>query len=201
MLIHGVEMIEAGDMVFRHQSQTGKTFEARSIRAWKEAATGLAIDIGAYTGLYSLVAAKAGASVIAFEPNPKVYARLLENAAANNVSIEARQLGVSDYDGGGKLVANPKVPLTSAGRIEAGDDVQVIRIDSLSLAPVSAIKIDTEGHECAVIRGAYETIARDLPLIITEALDEAAFKQQLALLLPLGYRAAPADQWNILWRT
>ena len=200
MLIHGVDLIEDGDMVFRHQQRTGKPFESQSIAAWLDACPGTVLDIGAYTGIYSILAARAGAAVIAFEPNEPVFARLLENIERNSVEVGAQKLAVSDYNGGGRVVANTRVKLTSAGRLEHGSAVQVIRLDDMGIEDVAAIKIDTEGHECAVIRGAYETIKRDRPLIITEALDEDAFQAQLKLLMPLGYKAKPADQWNVIWR-
>lgn len=200
MLIHGVDLIEDGDMVFRHQQRTGKPFEGQSIAAWLDACPGTVLDIGAYTGIYSILAARAGAKVIAFEPNVPVYARLLENINRNSADVDAHKLAVSDYNGGGQVVTNTRVRLTSAGKLEPGNEVQVIRLDDMALEGVTAMKIDTEGHECAVIRGAIDTITRDRPLIITETLDEDAFQAQLKLLLPLGYKAKPADQWNVIWR-
>lgn len=201
MLIHGVHLIESQDMVLRHQRNTRKPFEAESITAWRAAAEagGVMLDIGAYTGLYSLVAAQAGATAIALEPNPAVFARLMENIAANGVSVDARNLAASDRYGVMALQANPRVPLTSGGRLVPGEGVQVVTIDGLGLSGVGAIKIDTEGHECAVLRGAMATIERDKPMIITEALAGDAFLDQCELLEPLGYWWESLDEWNHLW--
>lgn len=187
-------------MVIHHQRRTGKAFESESIAAWKAAAKkGVALDIGAYTGLYAIIAAKAGASVHAFEPNPAVFQRLIDNAELNWVMLAAYQKGVSDTQGSAKLVAKNRIPLTSGGRLEDGEGVELIRVDDLDLSGVAAIKIDVEGHECSVLRGALETIRRDKPLIITEALDDEAFQEQVNILGAIGYTARPADEWNVIW--
>lgn len=188
-------------MVIHHQRRTGKAFEGESIAAWKDAAGGgVALDIGAYTGLYAIIAAKAGATVHAFEPNPAVFQRLIDNAELNQVMLAAYQKGVSDTQGSAKLVAKNSIPLTSGCRLEDGEGVELIRVDDLSLAGVTAIKIDVEGHECSVLRGVLETIQRDKPLIITEALDDSAFQEQLKILGAIGYMARPADEWNVIWK-
>jgi hypothetical protein len=44
----------------------------------------------------------------------------------------------------------------------------VVTIDELCPGPVALIKIDVEGHEAAVVRGATATIDRDRPAIIFE---------------------------------
>jgi hypothetical protein len=48
-------------------------------------------------------------------------------------------------------------------------DVPVKRLDDLRLDDVGLIKIDVEGHELAVLRGAADTIARNRPALLLEA--------------------------------
>lgn len=199
--IHGVELIADGDMVLQHQRQTGRPFEAESVTAWKTAAAGgTTLDIGAYTGLYSLIAAKHGARSLAFEPNPAVFARLRENILANGLDVTPREVGISDRLGLAAIVSPSSVRLTSGGRLDSGHNVAVITVDSLELTDVTAMKIDVEGHECAVLRGALQTIERCSPLLITEALTAQARDEQADILCPLGYTGVKADQWNIIWR-
>lgn len=200
MNIHGVELLDADDMVIRHQARTGYPFEADSMAAWCEAcAQGTAVDVGAYTGLYAIAAAQAGTRSIAFEPNREVYARLLENVAANGVEVECHQAAASNVSGSARFIGRLGVRLTSAGRIEPGAGVATVRIDALCLADVSAIKIDVEGHECAVIEGARDTIVRCSPLIITEALGKRPLGEQVCILEGLGYRPTLADEHNVIW--
>ncbi|GAB3099721.1 FkbM family methyltransferase [Aestuariicella hydrocarbonica] len=207
MQIHGIHLIEQDDMVIRHQKKTGQPFESESVDAWQLACLsgGIVFDVGAYTGLYALLAAKQGACVFAFEPNPAVFARLNENIDNNQFEgcgqIFAKQMAVSDVVGQCALVVNPRVQLTSGGAVVAGTGITTVTIDMLEVQDqIAAIKIDVEGHECAVIRGALATLRRCMPLIITEALNDAALRDQCSLLEPLGYTHTKADQWNIIWR-
>ncbi|MCK2183511.1 FkbM family methyltransferase [Halomonas getboli] len=201
MQIYGVELIEPGDMVIHHQSRTETPFEYESVMAWMAACKGgVAIDVGAYTGLYAIIAARLGAKVLALEPNPAAIARLRENVAANGVAVECHPAAASDRTGAARFVGRPGLGLTSAGRIVPGTGVPTLRLDDLELDDVRAIKVDTEGHECQVIEGAAETIARFRPLIITEALNAAARDAQQRLLAPMGYQPTEADEWNLIWK-
>jgi len=201
MLIHGIHLNPDGDMVIRHQKQTGKPFESESIAAWQSACThGTALDIGAYTGLYALVAAKAGADAYAFEPNPEVFARLQENIDTNRLlCVSAYLIALSDHEGRASMALSKTTRLTSGGKITEGTDTVLATVDGFNFDNVTAIKIDVEGHECAVLRGAIDTIRRYAPLIITEALNDEALQDQAAILKPLGYVPAPADEWNVIW--
>lgn len=202
MKIHGVDLIPDGDMVLQHQARTGKPFEAESVTAWLGSTThGLALDVGAYTGLYALLAARNGARVMAFEPNPAVYDRLLQNVAANGyLDLTPVPLALSDRCGRAAMTVNAAVKLTSAGRLSEGSTVELVTMDSLELESVVAVKIDVEGHECAVLRGALQTLIRCSPLLITEALTQEAALEQAGILCPLGYVGRKADEWNIVWR-
>lgn len=200
MLIHGIRLNPDGDMVIQHQKRTGKPFEYQSVAAWVEACThGTALDIGAYTGLYSLLAAKAGADACAFEPNPKVYERLQQNIELNALPVSPHLIALSDYEGRASMELSKSTRLTSGGKLTSGNDVVVTTVDGLNLSNLTAIKIDVEGHECDVLRGAIETIRRYSPLIITEALTDEALKDQADILAPLGYTPKPADEWNVIW--
>lgn len=203
--VHGVQLIEHNDMVVRHQRRTGKTFESESIEAWKNACkNGTAIDVGAYTGIYSIIAEKEGASVIAFEPNYSVYKRLVKNVRLNDCIVECYMEAVSDREGRLRFIGKPGLDMTSAGRVESGEGpgsiVPSVMIDDLALSDVSAIKIDTEGHEVEVLIGSIDTIKKCKPLIITEALDDEALQDQLEVMDGLGYTGDMADERNVIWR-
>lgn len=206
MNIHGVDLIDRDDMVIEHQKKTRMTFESESIAAWQSAGDGLYIDIGSYTGLYAIEAAKRGHMVIAFEPNPKVFTRLRQNVSANQVTnkILCSPLAVSDSECDGWLSAPSMPSISSAGSLENDHQIKFPckckTLDSvIQDQTVMAIKIDVEGHECSVLRGALETIQRDKPLIITEALDVDALMDQSDLLTSSGYQFEKLDERNYLW--
>ena len=69
--------------------------------------------------------------------------------------------------------------------------VQTAKIDDLGSADIGFIKIDVEGFESAVLRGARQTIARDRPTIFVEIEEQHTkrpIEQSLREVLALGYR-------------
>jgi FkbM family methyltransferase len=122
------------------------------------------IDCGACKGEFSLYASKAvGASgrVLAFEPDPRLYAELTDNIALNgSVNITAVKKGVWSSDGELKFVDDD---LKGHSFMKALDDpdaitVPVASIDGecarLGIKKVDFIKMDVEGAEIEAIRGA-----------------------------------------------
>lgn len=198
-----VEMIEADDRVCARIA-SGKTFEPRTLEIWADLCAtrgGTVLDIGAYTGLFSISAAMLGCEVIAFEPMPQNAARCRENVRLNRMSVRLYEMALSDRIGSASIGYNPRVKLTSGAsllrRTLAQLDVPVGTVDAFDLPGVSAIKIDVERGEPEVLRGASETIERCKPAVLVEVLD-AERKAAVRSALP-GYRVAEEiDQRNWL---
>lgn len=78
------------DALFREVLVSRLTnFEKESIRYWTSALTngGVSIDIGAYTGIYSILAGKAGADfTYCFEPNQRIAKFLMKNLQINGLT-------------------------------------------------------------------------------------------------------------------
>lgn len=202
--VHGVNLNPDGDMVVL-AARKGP-FEPDSITAWHNCLQpgAVVLDVGAYTGLYALYAAKQGVRVYAFEPHPENYRRLVENMQANRypglfsafnaaVGAEAGRCAMTDLQG------RPR--LTSAGRAVAGEgSTEMLMIDSLNLPRCDAIKIDVEGGELDVLRGATRTIAGHLPRLIIEANTEAERGALDRELSQYGYTAGVrADVRNLIY--
>ncbi len=177
-----VSLIAHADRIVSH-IRSGLPFERESLAMWADmcAAKGVVLDIGGYTGLFAIAAAKLGCEVWTFEPMPLNAARIRENAALNGVSIQVIECVVSDRLGEQTLSFNPKVAGFTAGAslvMNKGKSTSVrsVTVDSLNLSDVAAIKIDVERAEPLVLRGASDTLRRCKPMIIAEALgeDEAA---------------------------
>lgn len=140
------------------------------------------IDIGAHHGLYSRALAGVSDMVLCVEPIPDL-ARGLAGILPPNCKIH--QIAMSDRQGRITLATpmrrgRPDYALTSAAprRHRDRDRIERIvacsRVDDLlraSLAPgrVGLIKIDVEGHEAAVLRGARNTLVTHRPTILIEA--------------------------------
>lgn len=185
-----IHLHDVDDRVVLHMSRDG-SYEPDSVRAWaKMVRPGLvAIDVGAYTGLFSVVAAQRGAQVVAFEPMPANRWRLSCNLGLNKVQARVLPCALSDRDGPMSLHHNPRVPLTTGASLESGNalhrattEVMCTTLDALAFANVCAIKIDVERHEAAVLRGAMATICRERPHLLIETLDTTARDEVLDML-------------------
>ena len=147
------------------------------------------LDVGAHIGYFSMKAAtKVGKSghVLAFEPNPETLKLLRDNVIANraeNVLVEAvactdREQMLTLYAGpsintGMSSIDSRNVPLEGAPRSYSVrgrpiDDV----IRELNLTRVDAIKVDVEGAEVYVLRGAIDTLKRFHPKLVVEVVPE-----------------------------
>ena len=170
-----VKLID-GDRIADHVAKKG-SFEPASLEAWaKMVKSGkTAVDVGAYTGLFSISAALLGADVVAIEPIKRLVDRLLQNARINGVKLSLHQVAASDTEGQGSIAHNPAVAFSAGASIirKKGprEPVKLATLDSLGLVDVAAIKIDVERNEAAVLRGARKTLEKWRPSLLVEALD------------------------------
>jgi hypothetical protein len=73
-------------------------------------------------------------------------------------------------------------------------------LDTMALDPVGFIKVDVEGHELAVLRGAHALIARDRPTMLVELEErfgEGSIARVREFLEPQGYRGLFLDGKNL----
>jgi FkbM family methyltransferase len=162
------------------------------------------IDVGANVGVHSYFLARWSRSVHAFEPNPRLV-EYLRRAVSRNVAVSA--IALSDSTGMARLSIprlhgveadpyasiEPRVASLRANEFGAAVDEVEVRtapLDSLRMTEIGFIKIDVEGHELSVLRGARETLERDRPTLLIE-LDQRYLEQPLEQALheisALGY--------------
>ncbi len=121
------------------------------------------VDVGANVGSYTILAALLGARVVAVEPIPETFDRLIENVRLNGMesAVTAHRVGLSDRSGTLRFTTDQGTINHVMAETEslAGTDVAVVTLDSI-LTDVSPalIKIDVEGHELAVLNGAGRTL-------------------------------------------
>ncbi len=215
--VHGIQLIAHKDRCVEDYQRHGQsTFEPESMQAWREAIeAGLAtyprgvsvVDVGAYSGIYTLVAASLGAYAHAFEPNPDVYQRLKENVRLNRLTelVDAREVACCNDVGTG-LLGIPNRPMTSGARLGGQEanrhPVMLYRLDNLvRRSPIVAMKVDVEGNELDVLAGGMKLIAAEKPVIIIECLDSVAKSKALGFLSVIGYRDfLDADGRNLVCR-
>lgn len=155
------------------------------------------LDIGAYTGLFALIAARSNPELkaVAFEIVPETYLLLTRNVIANDLigRVEPRLCGlgpVPDTIVMPTALGSASLPssLSISSTFEEGVRIPVARLDDLcgDIAGPVGIKIDVEGFEAAVLAGGSALLARHRPDIICEVLPGEGADVE-AVLSPLGY--------------
>jgi FkbM family methyltransferase len=138
------------------------------------------VDVGANIGVHTVRLARlvgAAGQVTAIEPDPGVAERTRRNIMLNELA-NARVVNAAASDQAGQMrLYRPDPSDTNRARASllqhpylTGDTatVPVVTLDELCDGPVALIKIDVEGHEAAVLRGAAAVVARDAPSVVFE---------------------------------
>jgi FkbM family methyltransferase len=147
---------------------------------------GTILDIGANSGIYSVLASvyHPGARIIAFEPQPNVYRVLQKNNAINGFSIRCELLALSDREGilpfynyGPDTFTTENTTAGSLNRDwgkgeQSSIMVRVCRLEKYlhdqGLTMVDLMKIDVETHECEVLKGYGRMLNQHKPIIFLE---------------------------------
>ncbi|WP_398480743.1 FkbM family methyltransferase [Tardiphaga sp.] len=138
------------------------------------------VDVGANVGLYTQKLAKLSGKVHAFEPS-RDMATLLRRTSASNVSIH--EIALSDQEGEADLY----IPQSDDGLVHGlasleqshapnttnvvAAHVPLARLDGVMKDDVAFVKVDVEGHELSVLKGATGLIDRCQPVFLVEAED------------------------------
>lgn len=166
------------------------------------------LDVGANMGTHTLAFCNfvgPTGRVHAFEPQRMMYQAMVASVALNswtNVHTHWNLVGAKKgamrlpgirYDepsNFGMMTLAPdrnRADTLSYLDDEAGEEVAMITLDSLNLPACHLIKIDVEGMEIDVLRGAAKTIKAHRPLIYMECQPDARSQSALKLLKSLGY--------------
>ncbi|MDR4463994.1 MAG: FkbM family methyltransferase [Nitrospira sp.] len=201
-------------------------FEPETVRCYRRIvkAGDVVLDVGANIGAHTLFFAQAVGShgkVIAFEPTDYAFAKLSRNRGLNRSLAErvhCLQYMLVDTDIAGKptpglysswpLKEEAGLHEMHQGRLMTTSGAQARTLDSvicsLGLDRVDCIKLDIDGFECGMIRGATEVLTRWQPTIIMElapyALEEqgASLYELLQLLMKYGYALFDLSQGTAL---
>ena len=158
----------------------------------------LVLDVGANIGNHTFyLASVVGCKVVAFEPNPVLAEPFVKSIDLNSLSdrVTLIQKGVGAVTAKA-VFAESKPDNLGAQALSMVDgsesstaSIDVIPLDSLTFEDsVAAIKIDVEGMELDVLKGAIGLLKKDRPGLFIEAQTEQEFVQIQNFLKPLGYR-------------
>lgn len=184
-------------------------WEPTSLRLWSALAAEArqAFDVGAYTGIYGLLAATSSdrCQVVCIEGCGRNHARLARNVALNGLepriacvhAVAARATGTTVlYE---RYAADGILSSVHSTAKRNGEPVTVegVALDSLpdrlSVPLPDLIKIDVEGAEPEVLAGMPGILAAGGTEILLEANSRAALDQSRAML-PVGYRCFAIDE-------
>jgi len=142
-----------------------------------------AVDVGAHIGSYTLRMARRFKRVVAFEPNPfnrYILGLNLQLNKTENVKVEDAALSDRDEisslfihraaDGTGSLN-----PLHYGFKYDRTVQVKVKKLDDFEYAKIDVLKIDAEGYELSILKGATRTIERSKPILAIEVHSARSF--------------------------
>jgi FkbM family methyltransferase len=145
----------------------------------------VSVDVGGKLGMYTYRLLRHSASVVVFEPIPLLVAMLERVFRGRRCEVVPCALSESP----GRAVM--RIPYGKNGEVKFGRstiepandlthddvarvdeiDVELTTLDQHELRGVGFIKIDVEGHELSVLRGAARTLDRETPTLLVEAND------------------------------
>lgn len=192
-------------------------WERHSLRLWAHMSKSASeiLDVGANTGIYSLLARKNNprATIAAIEPI-ELNANVLDaNIRANNAAIKVDRVAMSDTSGQATMymLEDQLNYMTSvnddryARHPEVAGDARVVRVavaidtwhgvrGRLGLQGPDLIKIDVEGHEVAVLRSMLDHLRSALPTMLLEIIGDDNAVAISGLISDLEYRYFAIDE-------
>jgi FkbM family methyltransferase len=165
---------------------------------------GVFLDVGANAGVYSLLCRLLWpwTETVAFEPSPGTVEAGRRWAAANGVAVRFERAALSDHEGEGVLHLSSRSDASHSLVPGFREAVGTLPVDLLTLdgyvertgREPTVVKIDVEGHEREVLRGARRTLERSRPVVVVELLDLERSREADALLRGLGYVSRRLDR-------
>ena len=195
---HGPMLFPRGDMyVGRSLELYGEWAEGEMVLLSNILAPGdQVVEAGANIGTHTIPLARLvgpTGRVWALEPQMLIYQILCANLALNEIeNVEPL------HAAGGTTPGSTLIPRVGYGTTinfaaistgTGGDSVRVVAIDEFALQRCKLLKVDVEGHEIEVLKGAEHTIRRLRPCLFVEDEKPAKHQPLMALLRDYGYRA------------
>ena len=168
------------------------------------------IDVGANIGHHSLFLSKCvgkNGKVYCFEPIKSIYERLLNNIELNSMdNINAYNYALGDKVTEQTIFINDKdkgsSSLFSFNSTSKKEIVKIQKLDLLNIENIKFIKIDVEGYEYEVLKGAENLINKYHPIIILEyspifylKINPQIGHQIIQFLLNKNYKIIDASQF------
>ena len=118
------------------------------------------LDIGAWVGTWSMAMNEFCGRVVAFEPDKLHYECLVKNVSED---VETHQLAVGSEQ---KMISLSQSDFTQERRVISDGTIPMVTVDSMAIDDIDMIKIDVEGYEMEVLKGATKSLRNTQYLMI-----------------------------------
>lgn len=128
----------------------------------------LFVDVGSSWGYFSLIAGSLGARVLAVECDPLArseWCRAVDRHGSTGAILAPYAAGETD---GERVAVSRPWFRHNAVTGQGSSRVTTVTVDSLVRERVAFLKVDAEGADLAVLKGARRVLAEDRPLVVTE---------------------------------
>jgi FkbM family methyltransferase len=183
---------------------SGRLCEPQELKFAREhvAPGGVIVDVGANIGNHLVYFAKflKPRLLLPIEPGAEAVRQLRENIAINRIDcVDDRYLGFGAGERRQRVTLKKTAELVGYGLVPSPTgELEVFPLDEIVDTPVHFIKIDVEGMELDVLRGARNLLSRCRPTVMIEVADSRAGEFEL-LLAEIGYsveRAFPGEHYR-----
>ena len=162
------------------------------IKELQQFATGIVLDVGANVGSHSVNFAKTAKQVFSFEPHPVTFNNLCANLLLHTcLNVHPYNIALGSYNGDTQLGDFDlfKEHFSMGAYVGSGTlKIPIRTIDSFVYSPVDFIKIDTEGHEFEILKGASVTLQRESPIVFVEIHYNEFIEPIIEYMSGLGYQ-------------
>jgi FkbM family methyltransferase len=148
------------------------------------------LDLGANLGIFTKHLSRLSSQVISIEPMRETFS-FLKNNVRELPNVTLHNAAVSDHLG---TVSMECPNIYEAHIVADSGDIPCITVDSLNLPRIDFIKVDVEGHELPVIKGALTTISRHRPMWLIESNWDSPLFDQMQML---GYSCYIEDSGSL----
>jgi len=189
-----------------------KGWEANALELWGSLCeqSNVILDIGANTGLYTLIASTVNpvAQVYAFEPMPEVFRRLAYNVKLNNINPVLLPFALADVEGQAAIYVADTISETydqatlnpeHASRVASSSTtIKKKKLDSFikenGIKCVDLVKLDVETFEPQVMKGFEHYLHEFQPSILIEILNERVADEIRIIVKGLDYEYYRIDE-------
>ncbi len=169
---------------FDHYQEAQRNRAVSHVDEWE-----FAIDIGANIGLWAKDLSKYFNNIVCFEPNPFCHECLKKNITLENSKIYPYGLGEKEETrelfvdltklGGSSFINKTKIGFNQDGSKIYGEfgqetvkkNIEIKKLDDFDFKKINFIKIDVQGYELNVLKGAQNTLINNNPVICLEEED------------------------------